>query len=203
MKFNKTNAAQIEVPSGKYEVIVFDDDIPGFGLRARAGGSRNWVFQYRQGGKQRRISFGSASTVSAQQARERAVQLHAQVKLGHDPAGQKIESRARVPAWVIHDLRRTASTRMHEVLGIAPHIVEAVLNHVSGHRAGVAGVYNRALYGAEKANALARYADHLASVIDGEPSKIIAMPTRGVGDEIRTAKIRAIRCRELRRHFRR
>ncbi len=43
MKFNKTNAAQIEVPSGKYEVIVFDDDIPGFGLRARAGGSRNWV----------------------------------------------------------------------------------------------------------------------------------------------------------------
>ena len=45
-----------------------------------------------------------------------------------------------IPAWVVHDLRRTASTRMHEVLGIAPHIVEAVLNHVSGHRAGVAGV---------------------------------------------------------------
>ena len=100
MKLNKTNAAQIEVPPGKHELIIFDDDIAGFGLRARAGGSRNWVFQYRQGGKQRRISFGSASTVSAQQARERAVQLHAQVKLGHDPAGQKIESRARATETV-------------------------------------------------------------------------------------------------------
>ena len=97
MKLNKTNAAQVEVPPDKHELIIFDDDIAGFGLRARAGGSRNWVFQYRQGGKQRRISFGSASTVSAQQARERAVQLHAQVKLGHDPAGQKIETQREPP----------------------------------------------------------------------------------------------------------
>jgi integrase len=44
--------------------------------------------------------------------------------------------------WVVHDLRRTAATGMSG-LGIQPHIVEAVLNHVSG-QAGVAGVYNRA-----------------------------------------------------------
>ena len=58
MKFNKTNASQVELPAGKTEIVVFDDDVPGFGLRVRAGGSRMWVFQYRVGGKQRRVSFG-------------------------------------------------------------------------------------------------------------------------------------------------
>ena len=46
-------------------------------------------------------------------------------------------------------------------LNIAPHIVEAVLNHVSGHRAGVAGTYNRAVYGDEKRAALERWARHI------------------------------------------
>ena len=38
---------------------------------------------------------------------------------------------AGMAPWTLHDLRRTASTRMHE-LGVEPHIVEACLNHVSG-----------------------------------------------------------------------
>ena len=46
--------------------------------------------------------------------------------------------------WTLHDLRRTAATRMAD-LGVQP-IVEAVLNHVSGHKAGVAGIYNRSAY---------------------------------------------------------
>ena len=50
-----------------------------------------------------------------------------------------------LPHWTIHDLRRTVATRMAE-LGVQPHIIEAVLNHVSGHKSGVAGVYNRATY---------------------------------------------------------
>ncbi len=63
-----------------------------------------------------------------------------------------------MPHWTIHDLRRTGATMMNESpplgLGIQPHIVEAVLNHVSGSRAGVAGIYNRALYLTEKQSAL-------------------------------------------------
>lgn len=62
-----------------------------------------------------------------------------------------------ISPWRLHDLRRTVATRMHD-LGVLPHVVEAVLNHVSGHRAGVAGIYNRALYAAEKRNALERWA---------------------------------------------
>jgi integrase len=44
--------------------------------------------------------------------------------------------------WRLHDLRRTATTMMAK-LGVLPHVIEAVLNHISGHKAGVAGVYNR------------------------------------------------------------
>jgi hypothetical protein len=46
-------------------------------------------------------------------------------------------------------------------LGTQPHIIEAVLNHVSGHKAGVAGIYNRARYESEMRNALQRWADHV------------------------------------------
>ena len=68
-----------------------------------------------------------------------------------------------MPDWRLHDLRRTCATGMAE-LGVQPHIIEAVLNHVSGHKAGVAGIYNRARYADEMREALARWADHVASI---------------------------------------
>jgi integrase len=68
--------------------------------------------------------------------------------------------------WTIHDLRRTVATGMCEI-GTEPHVVEAVLNHVSGHKAGVAGIYNRASYKEPMRAALARWADHLQSVVTG------------------------------------
>jgi hypothetical protein len=49
-------------------------------------------------------------------------------------------------------------------LGIQPHIIEAVLNHVSGHKAVVAGIYNRARYADETRSALQRWADHLDKI---------------------------------------
>jgi integrase len=396
MKLTKVNIAKVAVPSGKTEIIAFDDDVPGFGLRVRAGGSRQWIFQYRLGSKQRRISLGKVSAISPLDARESASKLHAKVRLGQDPAGEKAESRTRaaetfgailqpylaekkaglkprsyeeverhllkhakplhglqltaitlrgaaalltelaanngsnlannvraslsalfswamtkgladhnpigntVPAdtkgardrvlsddelrsiwnslgndaysdivrllaltaqrrdeigslrwpeidfdkaaialppertknsrphdvplsdaalailkarrrlagrehvftggangyrnwsankvtldtriatkgaispWRLHDLRRTAATRMAE-LGVLPHIVEAVLNHVSGHKAGVAGIYNRATYEQEKRKALNLWAEHLSAVVSGERSKVVAI----------------------------
>jgi integrase len=68
-----------------------------------------------------------------------------------------------LPSWRIHDLRRTCATGMAE-LGVQPHIIEAVLNHVSGHKGGVAGIYNRATYSAEMRDALARWAQHVAAI---------------------------------------
>ncbi len=66
--------------------------------------------------------------------------------------------------WTPHDLRRTAATRMNEI-GVQPHIVEAILNHVSGAKAGVAGVYNRADYIAQKREALDAWADEIERIV--------------------------------------
>jgi integrase len=69
-----------------------------------------------------------------------------------------------LPPWRVHDLRRTAVTDMNE-MGTAPHIVEAVVNHVSGAaKAGVAGVYNRALYLAERRAALEAWAEKVTAL---------------------------------------
>src|SRR5262249_56551431 len=76
----------------------------------------------------------------------------------------RLDGRAAIPAWRIHDLRRTAATGMID-LGIQPHIVEAVLNHVSGHRSGVAGIYNRATSATGKREALERWAEHVLAIV--------------------------------------
>jgi integrase len=72
-----------------------------------------------------------------------------------------------VPPWRFHDIRRTAATGM-AAIGIQPHVIDAVLNHVSGHRAGVAGVYNRHAYLNEKREALQLWEAHLLSLVGGE-----------------------------------
>jgi integrase len=79
-----------------------------------------------------------------------------------------------MPAWRLHDLRRTAASRMAQ-LGVSPHVIEKVLNHVTGSLKGVAGVYNRYGYDAEKRHALKVWAAHIARVVD--PS---SRPTRAI-----------------------
>ena len=68
-----------------------------------------------------------------------------------------------MPDWRLHDLRRTAATMMAE-LGVLPHIIEAVLNHVSGLKGGVAGVYNRALYESEMRESLTKWGNYVAEI---------------------------------------
>ena len=62
-----------------------------------------------------------------------------------------------------HDIRRTVATGMGK-LGVQPHVIEAVLNHVSGHKAGVAGIYQRHDYLEEKRQALAAWGSHIAGL---------------------------------------
>ena len=73
--------------------------------------------------------------------------------------------------WTLHDLRRSVSTALHDRLGVLPHIVEALLGHAGGHKAGVAGTYNRAEYFEERRRALERWGAHLMSVVTGKPVK--------------------------------
>jgi integrase len=83
-------------------------------------------------------------------------------------ARQRTDPKAKRLPWRLHDLRRTCATVMADRLGVLPYIVEAVLNHVSGHKAGVAGVYNRAQYEGEVRDALTKWAEHVSGIIMGE-----------------------------------
>jgi hypothetical protein len=67
---------------------------------------------------------------------------------------------------------------MNEQLGIAPHVVEAILNHVSSHKsgkAGVAGVYNHATYLKEKTAALRIWADHIMAAVEGRERNVVPL----------------------------
>jgi len=67
--------------------------------------------------------------------------------------------------WVIHDIRRTVATRMAE-MGVAPHVIERILNHISGQISGIAAVYNRARYLEEMRHAIALWETRLASLLN-------------------------------------
>jgi hypothetical protein len=75
----------------------------------------------------------------------------------------------------VQDLRPTVATRMAEP-GVQPRIVEAVLNHVSGHNGGAAGIYNRPTYDKEKREALNLWAEHVVALVGGR--KAVVVPLR-------------------------
>jgi len=77
---------------------------------------------------------------------------------------------AALADWRLHDFRRVMSTTMHERLGVMPHVVEACLAHISGHRGGVAGVYNQAAYLDLRRSALEKWADHVAALNNRDDS---------------------------------
>jgi integrase len=78
--------------------------------------------------------------------------------------------------WTLHDLRRSVATHLaDDEIGIQPHIIEALLNHVSGHKRGVAGIYNRARYDREIGSALQLWSEHLMAVIEGRERKVVPM----------------------------
>ena len=70
--------------------------------------------------------------------------------------------------WTLHDLRRSFTTHVNELGFAEPHVTEAILNHISGSaKQGVAGTYNRALYLAERREALEQWGRYLTGLVAG------------------------------------
>ena len=82
---------------------------------------------------------------------------------GFSKAVKRWKDEAKFDEWRLHDLRRTVATNMGKI-GIAPHIIEAVIGHRSGTISGIARVYNRHRYEVEKLDALEKWNEHLLSV---------------------------------------
>jgi integrase len=114
MKLDSKIVKSKPLPAGKSEAIFFDDDVPGFGVRVREGGSRGFVFQYKVGAKQRRIALGSVAAIDLSKARDTAKDLYARVRLGEDPAGDKAVAQSKaaetfkagVDLYLAHQRRR-------------------------------------------------------------------------------------------------
>ncbi len=88
------------------------------------------------------------------------------------PAGKPLP--VEIPPWILHDLRRTAATGMAR-LGFPPHVVDKVLNHVGGTIRGVAAVYNRFEYRAERHAALEAWGRHVTALVTEAPGNVVAL----------------------------
>jgi hypothetical protein len=123
MKLTATSIRSLALAEGSTDRTIFDDDVPGFGVRVRAGGSRTYVVQYKIGGRHRRMPLGSTTAMDLSKARSTAKDLLAAVRLGHDPFGEKIEARAKVaetfgsllPAYLVHKRSKLRPRTMVEI----------------------------------------------------------------------------------------
>jgi integrase len=89
---------------------------------------------------------------------------------GFGKAKAALDEACGVKDWRLHDLRRTVATGLQK-LGVRLEVTEAVLNHVSGSRAGIVGVYQRHDYAAEKRAALSAWGNHVAAIVEGRPAE--------------------------------
>ena len=123
----------------------------------RLASKKGWVFTTGLGGDTPVSGFG--------RGRERIAAAMAEI------SGEEIAP------FTLHDLRRSAATGM-AALGIAPHVVDKILNHSSGKIAGVAKIYNRFEYLPERKMALDTWAHHVKSLIRPSPSNVGELPPR-------------------------
>ena len=95
---------------------------------------------------------------------------------GFGKAKAALDARSGVAAWRLHDLRRTVATGLQR-LAVRLEVTEAVLNHVSGSRAGIVGVYQRYDYADEKRAALAAWGERVVAIVeDREPAVAARAP---------------------------
>ncbi|MER2269803.1 tyrosine-type recombinase/integrase [Methylobacterium oxalidis] len=130
MRLTKPKLARLSLPADKSEIIVFDDVLPGFGIRLRAGGKRTWIVQYRTGAKQRRVTLGSVEVIDPDEARRHARDILAKVQLGSDPQIEKAEARARAVVTLGNVADRYLAKAKRK---LRPRSYEEVGRHLTRH----------------------------------------------------------------------
>jgi integrase len=68
--------------------------------------------------------------------------------------------------WRLHDLRHTFVTTVNELGFAEPHVTEAIVNHISGRKAGIAGRYDHALYLKQRRETLDKWGAYLTGLVD-------------------------------------
>jgi integrase len=75
-----------------------------------------------------------------------------------------LDKRANIAPWTLHDLRRTFAIDLAQ-MGVAPHIVERLINHVTGTISGVAAIYNRHAYMDEMREVIVAWEKRLSFIL--------------------------------------
>ena len=89
MKFTLARIESLRCPPGKRDMLVFDDEQRGLGVRVTASGGKTFLAQYTFHGQKRRIPLGSCSAVSLAKARDAARAIMGDVARGIDPAAER------------------------------------------------------------------------------------------------------------------
>jgi integrase len=90
------------VKASSEDQVIFDDNIPGFGLRVLPSGVRSYLVQYRnKQGRSRRLTIGKHGKVTADSARKAALRIFDDVRAGKDPVAER---RAYIDAPLVNDL---------------------------------------------------------------------------------------------------
>ena len=93
-KLTKRNVDAADIRPAEY--FLWDQDVPGFGLRVLRSGRKSYVVQYRAGRRPRRISLGPSTVLTCEQARTRAITIIAAVRNGADPAADRDAGRCAI-----------------------------------------------------------------------------------------------------------
>ena len=93
MRLGKIEIDGLTCPPGRREVINFDDDIKGFGIRVTTNGAKVFLFEYWRDGRTHRMRIGAYGDLTHIQARKMATALRGQVAAGQHPAAEKRAAR--------------------------------------------------------------------------------------------------------------
>jgi integrase len=143
MKLTLNRIDSLKCPEGKRDMLVFDDEQRGLGVRVTASGSKTYLAQYNWHGQKRRIPLGSCSGLSLAKARDAVRAIMGDVAKGIDPAAERKKARA------------------HEALTLAALLSDWQALHLAGKRPRYAAEAVRAVR-----NAFSRYLDLPAADLD-------------------------------------
>jgi hypothetical protein len=140
----------------------------------RAGFGDRRVFSLASGDARTRV--GGSWHLSSPAGAERPLAVGSKAKSALDTA-------SGVSGWWLHELRRTLATGLQR-LGVRLEVTEAVLNHLSGSRAGVVGIYQRHDWAEEKRAALDAWSAHLLAAAEGRlpAGKVLPFSRAGSGE---------------------
>ncbi len=120
MKLTQRRIETLECPAGKKDILVFDDEQTGLGVRVTAGGGKSFLAQYRHEGEKRRVPLGSCSAISLASARDAVRAMLGDVAKGRDPARERKEAAREAKRKAAHEaLTLAALLEQWEALRLA------------------------------------------------------------------------------------